>query len=188
MRASDRSASISAEAQPSSGDGCTRDQHEVGGEQRGSHQPGDARRPVDHHMIDIARQLGRLTVERVARQADDAEQARRVLAGALRRPVERRTLGVRIDERDPLPLPAHSPARCSASVVLPTPPFWLRKATIIGGLPGVDRREAAEGRGPVSRRASVGRAALLVRRLPAARQRVRGLPDEVFHLSRALQS
>ena len=33
-------------------------------------------------MIDIARQLGRLTVERVARQADDAEQARRVLAGA----------------------------------------------------------------------------------------------------------
>jgi hypothetical protein len=53
-------------------------------------------------MIDIARQLGRLTVERVARQADDAEQARRVLAGALLRPVERRTLGVRIDERDPL--------------------------------------------------------------------------------------
>ena len=41
------------------------------------------------------------------------------------------------------PFPAHSPARFSASVVLPTPPFWLRRATIMAGLPSDCRKEAA---------------------------------------------
>ena len=52
-----------------------RDQHQVGGEQRRAHQAGDARRPVDHHMIGVARQFRRFAMKRVARQADDTEQA-----------------------------------------------------------------------------------------------------------------
>jgi hypothetical protein len=32
-------------------------------------------------MIGVARQLGRFTVQRIARQADDAEQARQAFAG-----------------------------------------------------------------------------------------------------------
>src|SRR3546814_8508017 len=34
-----------------------------------------------------------------------------------------------------LPPLASSPARCVASVVLPTPPFWLSRATIMGESP-----------------------------------------------------
>ena len=52
------------------------DQHDVGGEQRRAHQAGDARRPVDDDVIGVTRELGRFAVQRVARQADDAEQPR----------------------------------------------------------------------------------------------------------------
>ena len=75
MRASPSSDSISAEAQPSNGDGWAGDQHEVCGKQRRAHQAGDARRAVDDDMIEIAGQLRGLAVQRVARQSDDAENA-----------------------------------------------------------------------------------------------------------------
>ena len=52
-----------------------RDQHKVGGEQGRAHESGDARRSVDDDMIDVARQLGRFTVQRIARQPDDAARA-----------------------------------------------------------------------------------------------------------------
>ncbi len=50
------------------------DQHEICGEQRRAHQPRDARRSVDDDVICGARNLGRFTVECVAREANDAEQ------------------------------------------------------------------------------------------------------------------
>src|SRR3546814_9710006 len=79
-----------------------RDQHKVGGEQRRAHQAGDTRRPVDDDVIDVARQLRRFTVERVARQADNAEQPLQSLPAALLRPVQRGTLRVGVDQRDAL--------------------------------------------------------------------------------------
>ena len=81
------------------------DQHQVGGEQRRAHQPGDARRPVDDDVIGVAGEFRRLAMQRVARQADDAEQARQALPGALLGPVERRALRVGVDQRDPLSFP-----------------------------------------------------------------------------------
>ena len=111
------------------------DQDEIGGEQGRAQQAGDARRPVDDDVIGVAGELGRFAVQRVARQADDAEQARHGLLGALRGPVERRPLRVGVDDRDPLSLGRPGPAKCRASVVLPTPPFWLRSATIIAAPP-----------------------------------------------------
>src|SRR5690606_12438492 len=79
-----------------------RDQDDVGREQRRAHEPGDAGRTVDDDVIGIARKLGRFAMKRVARQADDAEQARQALAGALLRPVESGTLRVGIDDGDTL--------------------------------------------------------------------------------------
>ena len=81
------------------------DQRRVGREQGRAHQASDARRSVDDDVIDVARDLRRLAMERVARQADDAEQARQALLGALLGPVERRALRVGVDERDSLALP-----------------------------------------------------------------------------------
>jgi len=99
------------------------DEHEVGGEKRGAHEPRDARRPVDDEMMGVARELRRLPMKRVAGKADDAEEPRQSFFCALLRPVERRALCVGIDQDDALASRAHCPARCSASVVLPTPPF-----------------------------------------------------------------
>lgn len=56
-------------------------------------------------MIDVARHLGGFPVQGVAGQADDAEQARQALAGALLRPVEGRALGIGVDQHDALALP-----------------------------------------------------------------------------------
>ena len=52
------------------------DQHEIGGEQRRAHQAGDARRAVDDDVVGVAGELRRFAMQRVARQADDAEQPR----------------------------------------------------------------------------------------------------------------
>jgi len=57
-------------------------------------------------MIDVARQLRRFAVERVARQADDTEQPLQSLPAALLRPVECRSLWVGVDQRDALPMPS----------------------------------------------------------------------------------
>jgi hypothetical protein len=51
-------------------------------------------------VIDGAGKLGGFAVQRVARQADDAKQARQALARALLRPVEGRALRVGVDEGD----------------------------------------------------------------------------------------
>src|SRR3546814_13141591 len=67
-----------------------------------AHQAGDTRRPVDDDVIDVARQLRRFTVDRVARQADNAEQPLQSLPAALLRPVQRGTLRVGVDQRDAL--------------------------------------------------------------------------------------
>jgi hypothetical protein len=64
-------------------------QHEIGREQRRAHEASDTRRPVDDDMIGGARDLRRFTVERVTREANDAEQPWDVLARPLLRPVER---------------------------------------------------------------------------------------------------
>ena len=66
-----------------------RDEDEVCCEERGAHQPGDARRPVDDDVIDAARQLGRVAMECIACEPDRAEQTRQALRGALFGPVER---------------------------------------------------------------------------------------------------
>ena len=59
-------------------------------------------RAVDHDHVGIARQLGRFPVQRVTRQADDAEQARQTLVLTLLRPVQRRALWVGVDQDDAL--------------------------------------------------------------------------------------
>src|SRR5579872_448508 len=50
-------------------------------------------------------ELGGFAMQRVAREADDAEQAVMASACALLGPVERRALRVGVDQRDPLSLP-----------------------------------------------------------------------------------
>ena len=66
-----------------------RDQHKIGSQQCRAHQTGDTRRSVDDDMIDVARQLWRFAVERVACQADNTEQPFQPLPAALLRPVQR---------------------------------------------------------------------------------------------------
>ena len=82
------------------------DQHKVSGEQGRTHQSGDARRPVDDDVTGVSRQFGRFSMQRVARETDDAEEPRHALLGALLGPVERRSLRVGVDQRDALPLPS----------------------------------------------------------------------------------
>src|SRR5690348_6291419 len=50
-------------------------------------------------------ELGRLAMQRVARQADHAEQAVETAARTLLGPIEGRALRIGVDERDPLSLP-----------------------------------------------------------------------------------
>jgi hypothetical protein len=69
------------------------------------HQSGDARRPVDDDVTGVSREFGRLPMQRVAREADDAEEPRHAFLGALLGPVERRSR-VGVDQRDALPLPS----------------------------------------------------------------------------------
>ena len=80
------------------------DQDEIGGEQGRAQQAGDARRAVDDHVVGVTGELRRLPVQRVARQADHAEQARHGLLGALRGPVESRPLRIGVDDRHALSL------------------------------------------------------------------------------------
>src|SRR6185437_12725382 len=81
------------------------DQREVSGEQRRAQQCGDARRSVDNDVIGMPAELEGFAMQRVAREADDAEQAAMAPACALLGPVERRALRVGVDQRDPLSLP-----------------------------------------------------------------------------------
>lgn len=84
--------------------GLRRDQHEISGEQGRTHQCGDARRPVDDDVTGVSREFGCLPMQRVAREADDAEEPRHAFLGALLRPVERRSLRIGVDQRDALAL------------------------------------------------------------------------------------
>ena len=86
--------------------GLRGDQHKVSGEQGRTHQSGDAGWPVDDDVTGISRELGRLPMQRVAREADDAEEPRQAFLGALLGPIERRSLRVRVDQRDALALPS----------------------------------------------------------------------------------
>jgi hypothetical protein len=82
-----------------------RDQHQVSGEQGGTHQYGNARLPIDDDVTSVSGELGRFAVQRVASKADAAEESRQTLLGALLRPIERRSLWVGVDQRDALALP-----------------------------------------------------------------------------------
>ena len=62
-------------------------------------------------MIDAARNLWRFAMKGIACEADDAEQAWKALFRALFGPVERRALGVRIDESDALAKPSPLPGK-----------------------------------------------------------------------------
>src|SRR5579875_1108949 len=53
----------------------------------------------------MAGELRRLTMQRVTRKADDAEQAVETAARTLLGPIEGRALRIRVDQRDPLSLP-----------------------------------------------------------------------------------
>jgi len=50
----------------------------------------------------VSGEFGRLAGQRVAREADDAEEPRHAFLGALLGPVERRSLRVGVDQRDAL--------------------------------------------------------------------------------------
>ena len=67
-------------------------------------------------MVGVLPELGRLTMEGVARKADDAEESRRAFPGALLGPVERRALRVGVDQSDALalagPLPREMQGEC----------------------------------------------------------------------------
>ena len=66
-----------------------RNENEVGGEERRAHQPGDAGWSINDDVIGVAGELGRFAMERVAGQANDAEQSRQAFLGALLGPIER---------------------------------------------------------------------------------------------------
>ena len=87
-----------------------RDQHQVAREQSRTHQAGDARRPVNHDMIGVAGQFWRLAMQGVTRKADNAEQARQAFPATLLGPVERRALGIGVDQRHALSL--RGPCAC----------------------------------------------------------------------------
>jgi hypothetical protein len=84
--------------------GLRRHEHGIGREQRRAKQGGDARRTVDHNVIGVAGELWRFSVERVARQADHAEQPIEATPSTLLGPIERRSLGVGVDDRHALSL------------------------------------------------------------------------------------
>src|SRR6185437_3513094 len=86
-----------------------RNEDRVGREQRRAQQGGDARRTAGDDMIGMTSKLRRFAVERVARQADDAEQTRVAASGALFGPIERRSLRVRVDEGHALSLTGPMP-------------------------------------------------------------------------------
>lgn len=77
-----------------------RDKRQVGGDQRRAHQPGDTRRAIDDNMVHAGSLHPCFQVQRLAGQADDAEQTGQARLGALFRPVERRTLRIVIDQAD----------------------------------------------------------------------------------------
>jgi hypothetical protein len=77
-----------------------RDQDEIGREQGGACQARNGRRAVDNNVAGVSRELGRLTMEGVARKADDAEEPRQAFPGPLLGPVERRALRVCVDQDD----------------------------------------------------------------------------------------
>jgi hypothetical protein len=83
MRASPSKASISAEGPAVEWRRLHGHQDEVRREQRRTHKAGHPWRSVDNDVIDAARKLWRLAMQRVARQADDAEQPGEVFASAL---------------------------------------------------------------------------------------------------------
>jgi hypothetical protein len=57
-------------------------------------------------VIGVAGHLRRLAMQRVARQTDDAEKAGEAVPCTLLGPVERRPLGISVDEGDSFPFPA----------------------------------------------------------------------------------
>ena len=69
--------------------GLGRNENEVGGEERRAHQPGDAGWSINDDVIGVAGEFGRFAMERVAGQADDAEQPWQAFLGALLGPIER---------------------------------------------------------------------------------------------------
>jgi hypothetical protein len=70
------------------------DEDQVRCEQRGPHQSGNARGPVNDQVTCVSRELGRLLVKRIPCKANDAEEPRQSFPGALLGPVEGRPLWV----------------------------------------------------------------------------------------------
>jgi hypothetical protein len=60
--------------------------------------------PVNNNVAGVLREVGGLTMEGVARKADDAEESRQAFPGALLRPIERRALRVGVDQGHALAL------------------------------------------------------------------------------------
>jgi hypothetical protein len=123
-------------------------------------------------MIGVARQLRRFPVQRVAGQADDAEQPGQP-SRALLRPVERRALRVRVDQRDALALPRPFAGEVQRQRRLADAALLVEGATIIGS----SRRERKLG----ASASAVGLASACGRR-----EGLCGVADEVFHIARAL--
>ncbi len=64
-----------------------RDHDEVGGQQSRAGDAGDSRRPIDDDMVDLASEVGKLLVKRLAGEPQHAEQSWQAFAKALLRPV-----------------------------------------------------------------------------------------------------
>ena len=98
IRASARSFNISPDAQPSNGEGWAGMRTKSAGEQRGPHQSGNARGPVNDQVTRVSCELGRLLVKRIPCKANDAEEPRQSFPGALLGPVEGRPLWVGVNQ------------------------------------------------------------------------------------------
>ncbi|MCY1546563.1 hypothetical protein D9M68_825640 [compost metagenome] len=84
------------------GAGLHWDQYAFGGQQCRAGEGGDARWPVDDHVIGATSQLRGFLMQCLARQADGAEQPGQALLAAPLRPVQHRALWVGIEQDDVL--------------------------------------------------------------------------------------
>ena len=96
-------------------------------------------------MVDVAGQLRRFTVERVAGQADDTEQPLQPLPAALLRPVEGRALWVGVDQRDTLSTASPFAGEMEGERRLPDTALLIEEGDDHDGLPAIgDSSTAAE--------------------------------------------
>ena len=97
-------------------------------------------------MIDVAGELRCFTMERVAGQADDAEQPPQSFPAALLRPVERGPLRIGVDQRDALPAASPFASEVKGERRLADAAFLIEQCDDHDGLPAIGDSSTAPGK------------------------------------------